>query len=152
MFSGGKLQQVLMLGWKPWIGKTLSERSSEAFASLSVPPLWVKIKLLLLGFQFTTGPVCSIAEYWPPKLIQWTLATFYGHFKCSVTFSPGLRIVGFGTQDFVQSQWKRRPSWQIQKHIHSASPRNIFTLSPLSLVQWLVTYSLQSHIHSALPM
>ena len=45
-------------------------------------------KPLGLGFQFTTLPVCPIDEYWPPKLIQWTLATFYGHFKCTVTFSP----------------------------------------------------------------
>ena len=42
---------------------------------------------------YNTAGMRPIDEYWPPKLIQWTLATFYDHFKCTVTFSPDLELL-----------------------------------------------------------
>ena len=104
-------------------GNVLVERKSELrslhLIFITFPPLWggragwkpnSSSLFFGVGFQFTTRPVCPIDEYWPPKLIQWTLATFYGHFKCTVTFSPTRNCWIWNPRFCAVSE---RPTWQI---------------------------------------
>ena len=67
--SGSPTWLLFWKGWKP---------KSPSCARVSI---------------YNTAGMRPIDEYWPPKLIQWTLATFYDHFKCTVTFSPDLELL-----------------------------------------------------------